>query len=241
MRALWVSMAFMGLGELTDGRLKGVLVTAMGADGCRALFADARPVQFAARQTIFGAGEPGASLILIESGRVEISNTSLTGRKSVMAYMGAGEVLGEIAALDGGERSADAVASSAVKGLALSRENMLGYISARPEIAQAIIVELCRKVRNASEMFATQSIIDGEPRLARGLLQLFDKWGVQNPDGTSVLEERFSQQDIGEFSGLARENVNRQIKAWSESGVLRSEGRQIVLLDRDALETLAEG
>ncbi|CAN0589770.1 unnamed protein product, partial [Ectocarpus sp. 12 AP-2014] len=204
------------------------------------LFAGARAVSFAARQHIFSAGDPGASVILIESGRVEISNTSLMGRKSVIAYMGAGEVLGEIAALDGGARSADAVAANAVTGLALSRENVLGYISERPELAQAVIVELCRKVRNASEMFTTQSIIDGEPRLARGLLQLFDKWGAEHADGTIVLEERFSQQDIGEFSGLARENVNRQIKAWTQSGVLRSVDRQLVLVDREALEILAE-
>ena len=117
---------------------------------------------------------------------------------------------------------------------------MLAYISERPEFARALIVELCKKVRNASEMFLTQSIIEGEPRLARGLLRLFEKWGTTQVNGPAVLEERFSQQDIGEFSGLARENVNRQIKAWVELGVLRTEGRHLVLVDRDALERLAE-
>lgn len=229
----------MGLGELKDGHLKGVLVTAIGIDGCRELFSGARPVTYPAKRTIFAEGEPGGSLILIEDGRVEISNTSLMGRKSVLAYMGPGEVLGEIAALDGGPRSADAVAATKVEALALSRDNVLEYISARPDFAQSVIVELCSKVRNASRMFATQSIIEGEPRLARGLLQLFDKWGTNHTDGIA-LAERFSQQDIGEFSGLARENVNRQIKAWVQSGVLRNEGRTLVLIDRDALEYLAE-
>ena len=230
----------MGLGELKDGHLSGVLVSAVGVDGCRELFEAARPVAFCARQTIFTEGEPGFSLILIETGRVEISNTSLAGRKSVINHMGPGEVLGEIAALDGGERSADAVAATAVTGRALSRENLLAYISERPDFARALIVELCRKVRNASEMFLTQSIIEGEPRLARGLLRLFEKWGSTQSDGRAILEEKFSQQDIGEFSGLARENVNRQIKAWVELGVLRTEGRHLVLVDPDALERLAE-
>jgi CRP-like cAMP-binding protein len=229
----------MGLGELKDGHLRGVLVTAIGIDGCCELFRDARPVTFSAKQTIFVEGEPGNSLILIEKGRVEVSNTSLTGRKSVLAHMGPGEVLGEIAALDGGTRSADAVAAIDVSGLALSRENVLEYIAARPELAQSVIVELCRKVRNASQMFATQSIVEGEPRLARGLLQLFEKWGTPHDDGTA-LAEKFSQQDIGEFSGLARENVNRQIKTWIQAGFLRSEGRTLVLVDREALEYLAE-
>lgn len=229
----------MGLGELKDAHLKGVLVSAIGVEGCKSLFEGARSVSFKARQTIFVAGDPGSSLILIESGRVEISNMSLLGRKSVLAYMGPGEVLGEIAALDGGERSADALASTHVNGLTLSRDNLLGHISAHPDFAQAVIVELCRKVRNASDMFATQSIIEGEPRLARGLLQLFDKWGAPHADGL-VLAEKFSQQDIGEFSGLARENVNRQIKAWTEAGILCSDGRKLVLVNRETLEYLAE-
>ena len=231
----------MGLGELQDGHFNGVLVSAIGVDGCRALFADARPVRFEGGQTIFAAGQPGSSIIMIEDGRVEVSNTSIGGRKSVLAYMGPGEVLGEIAALDGGERSADAVAASAVRGLVLSRENLLAFISSRPAMAEAVIIELCRKVRNASDMFMTQSIIDGEPRLARGLLRLFDKWGTTRTDGSAILIEKFSQQDIGEFSGLARENVNRQIKVWVESGLLRNDGRQLVLLDPETLEALAEG
>lgn len=230
----------MGYGELRDGQLRGVLVSAMGADGCRALFADARPVQYPTGQTIFSAGEPGSTVILIESGRVEVSITSITGRKSVLAHMGPGEVLGEIAALDGGTRSADSVAANKVVGLVLSRENVLAFVSERPEIARAVIVELCLKVRNASEMFLTQSVIEGEPRLARGLIRLFDKWGASGTDGTVLMAEKFSQQEIGEFSGLARENVNRQIKAWTEMGILRNEGRQLVLLDREALETLAD-
>lgn len=219
---------------------QGVLLSAMGAEGCKTLFADARPVEYRAGQTIFAAGEPGATLVLIEEGRVEVSITSITGRKSVLAHMGPGEVLGEIAALDGDTRSADSVAATRVSGRILSRDNVLAFVSARPKVAQALIVELCRKVRNASEMFLTQAVIEGEPRLARGLLRLFDQWGSEGEGGTVLMTERFSQQEIGEFSGLARENVNRQIKMWTDAGMLRNEGRKLVLLDRDALEELAE-
>ncbi len=230
----------MGLGELKDGRLRGVLVAAVGDEGCRSLFADGREVTYRAGQTIFAAGEPGATVILIEEGRVEVSVTSITGRKSVLAHMGAGEVLGEIAALDGGPRSADAMAATKVTGRVISRDNVLSFVTGAPETAQAVIIELCSKVRNASEMFLTQSVIEGSPRLAQGLLRLFDKWGEDHSDHTTLLSEKFSQQEIGEFAGLARENVNRQIKAWAQDGILRLEGRHLVLLDRDALEDLAE-
>ena len=89
-------------------------------------------------------------------------------------------------------------------------------------------------------MFLTQSVIEGEPRLARSMIRLFDKWGADGQDGTTLLTEKFSQQEIGEFSGLARENVNRQIKVWTEMGILRQEDRQLVLVNREALEDLAD-
>ncbi len=230
----------MGVSAIPNQQMQGVLVAAMGAKGCRALFEDARVVSFDAGQTIFSAGDPGSHLILIEMGRVEISNTSFGGRKSVLAQMGPGEVLGEIAALDGGARSADAVAATKVQGLILTRDNVLAHVTADPAIARAVIIELCHKVRNASEMFLTQSLTEGGPRLARALMKLFDQWGEIGSDGALRLAERFSQQEIGELSGLARENVNRQIKTWVEAEVLGQDGRHLILRDRDTLETLAE-
>jgi len=235
-----VSIPAMGLGELADSRLTGVLVRALGTEGCAELFADGRRVVFEPGQTIFALGEAGQSLILLREGRVEVSITSLSGRKSVLAQMGPGEVLGEIAALDGGPRSADAVASTRVIGTVMSRDNVLAFVVGRPEIARSIIIELCGKVRNASEMFLTQSVIEGEPRLARALLRLFEKWGETGTDGSETLAERFSQQEIGEFSGLARENVNRQLKAWAESGLIRMENRRIVLVDREGLAAISD-
>jgi CRP/FNR family cyclic AMP-dependent transcriptional regulator len=215
-----------------------ILIAAMAPADCRVLFENAHQKRFCAGQMIFAAGEPGSMVMLIESGRVEVSVTSLSGRKSVLAHMGPGEVLGEIAALDGGMRSADTVATTPVSGLVLSRDNVLRFVAERPIIAQAIITELCRKVRNASDMFTTQSVSEGAPRLAQALLRLFDKWG-EPADGATILTERFSQAEIGEFSGLARENVNRHFKAWTEAGILNSEGRRLSLIDRAALVDIA--
>ncbi|QMU59636.1 MAG: cyclic nucleotide-binding domain-containing protein [Boseongicola sp.] len=228
----------MNIRNIKDIMQDSVLAASMDLADCRALFADARRRTFDPGQMIFAEGEPGNMVMLIETGRVEVSVTSASGRKSVLAHMGPSELLGEIAALDGGARSADAIAAGTVSGLVLSRQNLLAFVAERPNVAQAIITELCRKVRNASDMFATQSVTEGGPRLARALLQLFDRWGETGPDGVEHLKERFSQGEIGEFSGLARENVNRHIKTWVKQGYLRSESRQLVLSDREALEDM---
>ncbi len=229
----------MGITPPADGDLRSILVTAGSEDALAGLFSTARRVRFAAGETIFSIGAPGTGVILIDAGRVEVSTMSYSGRKSVLAYMAPGQLLGDIAALDGGGRSADAVAATVVEGRFLARENLLDYIAARPELARAVIVALCLKARNATEMFVTQSMPEAEVRLARALLRLFDGWGKAADDGAVTLTERFSQQDLGEFCGLARENVSRQIRVWTAAGLIETRGRQLVLIDRDRLKDIA--
>ena len=226
---------FVQTSELADS----VLLSSLGREGLEEMFLPAQRVHYPSGQTIFLQGDIGDSIILIESGRVEVSITSLSGRKSIIAYMGAGEVLGEIAALDGGGRSANVMAANNTIGLVLPREKVLGFIAQRPQVAQAIIAELCKKVRNASDMFANRSIVEGGPRLAKALLHLFDHWGKES-DGCLVLSQPFSQTEIGDYGGLARENVNRYIKAWVALGILAHRDGALVLLDRPRLEELAD-
>lgn len=217
-----------------------ILLSAMTPADHRDMFAQARTKTFSAGQSIFVEGEPGLDVILITEGRAEVSVMSASGRKSVIAQMGPGEVLGEIAALDGGPRSASVVAVGDVSGLVLSRANIMSFVAERPDIARAVIAELCRKVRNASEMFVTRSVVEGGPRLAMALLRLFDKWGA--PDGDAlVLTQRFSQSEIGDFSGLARENVNRYVKTWTDQGILGQGDGALVLLDLARLARIADG
>lgn len=223
----------------TSDLADSVLLASLGGEDIAAMFAPARRVKYRAGQTIFVEGDPGGSVILIESGRVEVSITSLSGRKSIIEYMGPGEVLGEIAALDGEGRSATVTAAGEVTGLALSRTDLLKFVTARPEVARAVIKELCKKVRNASDMFANRSVVEGGPRLAKALLRLFDKWG--RPDGDQIiLTQPFSQTEIGDYGGLARENVNRYIKTWVGHSILDHKDGALVLLDRARLEEMAD-
>ena len=70
-------------------------------------------------------------------------------------------------------------------------------------------------------------------------MRLFEKWGKPR-SGYLVLSQPFSQTEIGEFSGLARENVNRYIKAWTSEGILTQIDGDLALKDRDRLADMAD-
>lgn len=221
-------------------RSESVLLSSLSSEDGAELLSHAHAARFDRGQTIFLRADPGDTMLLVRKGRIEISITSLSGRKSVLNHMGPGGILGEIAVLDGGPRSADAVAATDVSGLVLQRRDVMAFLQTRPEALFALVAELCAKVRNASEMFATQAQTDAPSRLARALVRLTERWGEETPEGAVLSGALFSQSDLGEFSGLARENVNRRLRAWAEDGliVLRPDG--ILLCDADALRRIAE-
>ena len=194
-----------------------------------------RAVEFASGQTIYGTGDEDSTMMLITKGRVEISRTSSDGRRSILTHLGAGEMVGELAAFDGMLRSADVVAATRVHGLVLTRAQIAGLLKDNPEAALGVIETLCRRLRETSAMYTAHVLADGQARLARLLLHLAEKWGEPLPDGRRQLSERFSQSDLGDLVGLTRESVNRQIREWEQAGIVMRQGRGLVICDLAAL------
>ena len=199
-----------------------------------------QPAHYKKGQTLFSRGEQGDWILLIQQGVVEISVVALNGRKSILNLMEKGEVLGEIALLDRQQRSADAVAKTAVTGIVLHRGNVVDYLKKNTDACFSVIETLCARVRNASDMFETLALTSAGARLARCVLRLAEKWGVTASDGSVRIDHSISQTDLGEFSGLARENVNRYIKTWSGDGLLSFSKGRITLYDPQRLRAIAE-
>ncbi|WP_297772503.1 Crp/Fnr family transcriptional regulator [uncultured Roseovarius sp.] len=200
-----------------------------------------RKVEYARGQVIYSTGAEDNTMMLITKGRVEISRSSADGRRSILTHLGPGDVLGELAALDGGPRSADAVAATVVQGRFLAREQALRLLREDPDAALDVIGLLCQRLRETSGMYTAHMLADGRARLARLLLHLSKKWGEVLPCGKLQLAERFSQSDLGDLVGLSRESVNRQIREWEQAGLIERQKQGIVLCDLKAMERAAEG
>ncbi len=71
-------------------------------------------------------------------------------------------------------------------------------------------------------------------------MRIADKWGRPEAGGAVRITEPLSQSDLGEFSGLARENVNRHLRALADEGLVRLEGGVVVIADPEALAEVAE-
>ncbi|OWR01470.1 Crp/Fnr family transcriptional regulator [Sphingopyxis witflariensis] len=191
-------------------------------------------VNFIKGKELLSQGEAGDSMLILTEGSARVSMLSPHGREIVLAYAEPGAVLGEIALLDGGERTASVVATSAGVALQLGRNALRDFAASHPDFAWSLMQQLARRLRTADQTIESDRAYASGPRLARYLKRLIR----QDVEATHRVE--LSQTELGNFAGMSREHINRQLRSWEESGVISLEQGRVRVLDTDMLEDISE-
>jgi len=199
----------------------------------------ARIERHKAGRTIFLKGSPGHGMMAVLSGQVRISSPSSEGKEIVLNLIGPGEVFGEIALLDGRERTADAAAMSDCELLVLERRDFVPFLERHPEVCIRLMEVLCARLRRTSEQVEDVLFLELPARLAKTLLRLAKEHGHAAPGG-QMIDLKLSQRELGNLTGATRESVNKQLKEWERDGILRIEGGAIVVTAARRLEALVE-
>lgn len=179
-------------------------------------------------KTIFSKGEIGGSLFAVCSGTVEVMVPSAEGKTAVVNRIGEGEIFGEIALLDGGPRSADAVAFSDCQLMVIERRDFLALLRANPEVTIKLLKVLCERLRRTTEQVEDLMFLDLKSRLVKTLLRLARS---ANPAGRITI----SQSELSQIVGLSREMINKQLQIWAKKGWITLARRCIVVERPDAL------
>ena len=199
----------------------------------------ARTERRKAREVIFRKGDPGNSLMAVLSGRVKIRTTYFDGKELVLGILGAGQVFGEIALLDGLSRTADAVTMEPTELLVLDRRDFLPFLARRPEVCIKLLTVLAERLRGTNQRVEDMQFLLQSPRLAKTLLRLGREYGTETTDGV-VIDLRLSQREWGALVGMTREGLNRQISSWRDEGLIDIRDGLILIRDRRGLELRAE-
>ena len=191
-------------------------------------------VSFAKGKEILSQGEAGDNLLILTEGTARVSMLTAGGREIVLAYAEPGAVLGEIALLDGGERTASVIATSAGAALQLGRNALRDFAASHPDFAWSLMQQLARRLRTADQTIESDRAYASGPRLARYLKRLIRK------DVEASHRVELSQTELGNFAGMSREHINRQLRSWEESGVISLEQGRVRVLDTDMLKDISE-
>jgi CRP-like cAMP-binding protein len=213
------------LGRLPDAVLDAIAQRGQGKTYARGDF-------------VFRRGDPGDRLMLIVAGTIKLTIISARAKEVVLQFAGTGEVFGEIAALDGRPRTASAIALEGSEVFIVHSRDLLPLLTTCPQAMLEIVRSLCERARTRVSLFEDQTL-NMRIRIARGLLRLAKQLGRRRKDGIR-LELAVSQEELGNYLGLARSNVSRQLGDLKALQIIKSDGGRIVITDERRLAELAE-
>lgn len=188
-----------------------------------------RPRQFRRNTILFHKDQPGDSLYIVESGHIRIFLPTATGEELTVDIAGPGDVVGELALLDGRPRSASAqtLEDSAVQ--VLSREDFQQYLTTAPKLAASLLELLSTRLRQITEYAESLAFLDIRGRVAWALLQLAERHGVDRR-GVEI-DIDMTQTELASMVGATRERVNRALASFRAQGLVEIRGKKIALLD----------
>jgi CRP/FNR family transcriptional regulator, cyclic AMP receptor protein len=188
--------------------------------------------RFARRQVIFHHGSESDGMHLIRSGRVMIRISTPSGEEACLTVSGPGESVGEQSLLvDGGRRSASAIALEKVETLFLTRDAFASLRADDPVLDRVMVSVLTARVLRLTDQLVEALFVPASSRVLRRVADAAGLYG----DGVIPL----SQEDIASMAGCTRPTVNRTLRAAQDSGMVDLARRRIKVLDADGLRRLA--
>jgi len=177
-------------------------------------------VVFAAGTELFHPGEPCDAILVVVRGHVRLWRTTRSGHVLVLRHCEAGEVLGQMSALDGTAHSVGATCVDEVKVLRIGAEHFRALLEHRPRLAMHLARALASRVRDLSDQLEAMKFSSIGERVVALLRRR----------SAGLRELKTTHEELAHQVGSTRENVSRVL------GLLRDQ--QIVILHRGRIEII---
>lgn len=188
-------------------------------------------------QRIFEEGEKSDKMFIVGAGRVKVVKEFPNGKSAIIGIFEEGGAIAEIAVIDKKPYPVSAVALEDSVAGAIPADVFVRFLKENPDALVAMIVGLGAKLRDMVGNIGSLAVQSVEKRLARFLVKLSRQIGIKEKEGT-LLNLPMTRQDLAEIIGTSFEVVERSLKKMREKGIIKVEGKKIVILKPDKLREL---
>jgi len=189
---------------------------------------------------LFFEGDPAEWLVYVIEGRVKMIKHSESGRETILAAFGPGQIVGEVGVLVGDTYPATAQALEPTITLNLRRTEYIDLIRRHPDLAWTLIAELGRRLQRAHETIRSLAVEKVERRVARVLLRMASASGERLEGGAVRITAALSRQDVADMAGTVLETAIRTLSKFQKQGLIETTKGRIVLLKPHQLVAIAE-
>ena len=188
--------------------------------------------RFLPDESVFWDGDAPERFYVVVEGNVKVVKHSSLGKEFIIAFFGPGEMFGEVAVFENKPYPASALSVIRTRVLGIRREDFLGFLADRPQVALRIINVLGGRLRDAQGRLRDLAGERVEQRIAGVLVMLSSKLGDTLP---------FTRQEIADMAGMTTETAIRVTSELRSRGIIRSTRGKVTILDAQKLRLLSEG
>lgn len=179
-------------------------------------------------------------VVAILHGWAVVSVATERGQRLILALRGAGELVGELAAVDRRPRSATVTALGPLDAVVIPGDRFRGFLGSSPAVSATVLKQLSSRLRSSDgerRSLASENVLQ---RLAARLVELADRTGRPHPDGAITIDLPLPQHDLAASVGSTREAVAKALRLLREQGIVRTATKRLVVTDMEPLRLLAQ-
>lgn len=205
----------------------------------------ATPILRRRGEQIYRAGEVGATLLVVHSGRVKLSHTAPSGQEQLLRVLEPGEFIGEAAYVTGERPNHTATALTDVQLCSFRHSDLGELVRTFPDIALRMLHAVTSRLSETERLLAEISTADVQARIAAYLLELPGVWAsdsgqAQGSQAAVVrVELPLPKNAIASLLGTTAETLSRRLAGFVDDGLITMRGSTVTILDPPRLEGIA--
>jgi CRP/FNR family transcriptional regulator len=196
----------------------------------------ARSLSVRERDVLFRRGDPPDGCYWLRRGFLKLSVTSNRGEERILAVLGAGALVGELALFDNVPRGVGCHALSECHVLHIGRPAFLACLREQPALYEQLVETLAAQIREVAGEAVIGTFLSVRGRVARALLKLALHIGRDQPDGFTEIGFAVRHSDIAGMASATRESVSRILSEWRRDNLLTVSGDGKLVVHKLSLE-----
>jgi CRP/FNR family transcriptional regulator, cyclic AMP receptor protein len=180
--------------------------------------------------------EPGDHVMVLQSGRAKITRVEAGGHETLLSIRDPGDIVGELAFIDGAARLASITALEPVEALVITSSVFRRHLETAPRVAVALLEVITCRMRDTTIKRVQFLGSDTIGRLAARIVELAERYGVEADDGIEI-EVALSQDELASWTAASRAGVAKGLQTLRDLGWIETHRRRLVVRDLEALRS----
>lgn len=191
--------------------------------------------EFSREQPIYFAKEPSISIFFLKKGRVKLTRTSKDGKEMILGIINAGEIFGEMAFVDEGERTDYATAMDNALLCAINKQDFNELVNKIPELNLKLTKIIGLRLKRYTERIEDLMFKDAHQRITSFLVTLSEENGKRIADEIFV-KPFLKHQDIGELTACSRQTVNTVLTELRDKNIIDFDRKKLIIRNIEELK-----